>query len=601
MNDRKKITLEFGIISAAVLLAYFPALALGFYGDDWIFYDLAGRLNLSEYLVKYFDPGAQTAWYRPVQGMLWRVGNTIFGTNPLGYHLVNVLLHLANSFLILALVRRITRNARAAFFAALIFATLPTAALAVFWPGVVDTLETFFYLLATWFWFEHLSARRDRESSVDAVDGSAKQPAKANCPERKPKGSSPILPVAAFLAFLFALFSKEIGVTLPITLFLMDRFIVAQPATRAQLAKRYAPFALVLVPYAWIEYIVTRRSVFVNREGYDPGIQIAQNLADYLGTLAFPWIASPPFNYIALALGAGLLAYLIVAKKWYALLPALVGAALAILPVAPFPFVANRFLYLPLVASAILLALGIDRIAGRVPRVWSAFALIVGVALFGSVNIARAASEFAENGRVARVPFRNIRQAHPTLPDDTYFYFFNPPVPGANLSGMMLWYYGARVSARATDDGRPANLRARANAFVIYWDAQDNQKEQRVEKDIAARMSPAPTPSTGLIQLAGYELVRANLKRGEPVLGLLYLRVTDHFERVIHAEARLIAPDGRAVASAQKIIAGLGKLGELTIAPFQLPLEVEPGSYRLEISITTLPEKISIDPIVIAE
>ena len=595
MNERKKFALAFAITGAAVLLAYFPALALGFYGDDWIFYDLAGRLNLSEYLSKYFDPHAQTAWYRPVQGVLWRAGYTIFGTNPLGYHLVNVLLHLANSLLILALARRITRNARAAFFAALIFATLPTAALAVFWPGVVDTLETVFYLLATWFWFEYLI----KDSSIYAVARLDTQPAKANCPERKTKGASPIAMTAAYIAFLFALFSKEIGVTLPITLFLMDRCVVAQPATHAQLTKRYAPFALALAPYAWIEYIVTRRSVFVNREGYNPGIQIAQNLADYLGTLAFPWIASPPLNYVSLALGVALLSYLIVAKKWYALLPAIVGAVLAILPVAPFPFVANRFLYLPLVASALVLALGFDLIARRVSRAWLAFAIIAGVALFGSAHIARAASEFAENGRVARVPFRNLRQAHPTLPDDTYFYFIQPPVPGTNLSGMMLWQYGARVSARATDDGRPANLRAHANAYVIFWDAQNNQKEQRVEKEIAARMSPAP--SGGMIQVEGFELARANLKRGEPVLVLLYLSARDHFALVIHADARLIAADGRVVASDQKIISGFEKLNEIVVAPLQLPLDVEPSSYRLEIGITTLAEKIMVDPIVISE
>jgi len=70
---------------------------------------------------------------------------------------------------------------------------------------------------------------------------------------------------------------------------------------------------------------------------------------------------------------------------------------------------------------------------------------------------------------------------------------------------------------------------------------------------------------------------------------------------VIHEDARLIAADGRVVASEQKIISGFEKLNEIVVAPLQLPLDVEPGSYRLEIGITTLAEKIMVDPIVISE
>ncbi len=57
----RKPWLTLAVIAAVVLIAYLPALRLGFYGDDWIFYDLAGRLSLPDYIVKYLDPRVQTA------------------------------------------------------------------------------------------------------------------------------------------------------------------------------------------------------------------------------------------------------------------------------------------------------------------------------------------------------------------------------------------------------------------------------------------------------------------------------------------------------------------------------------------------------------
>jgi len=565
MRARLKFPLAMLALVAMVLIAYAPAFQFGFYGDDWIFFDLAGRLNLDEYLYKYFDPQAQTAWYRPVQGVLWRIGYTAFGHNPLGYHAVNIFLHLANVLLLFALVKRETQNKRVGFVAALIFATLPTAALAVFWAGVVDPLETLFYLAATWFWLAYLRDERARDF------------------------------IFAFGAFLFALFSKEIGVTLPVTLFLLDRFWIARPASLVQLARRYALFALTLIPFAGIEWIVTRRSVFVNREGYSPGAQITQNLADYFSALAFPWGFFPPLSYAWLALVAPVLAFLIFGRKRYALIPLVVGAAITILPVAPFPFVAHRFLYLSLVAFAILFALAFDAFARR----WRviAFASLVLVVVWGGVDIAAQAARYAEDGRIARVPFRNVRQAHPSLPDDTYFYFINPPVPGPNLSGMFFWQYGARVFASANDSGQPAKLRDHANAYVIYWDAAGNQKEQRVEKDLAARASLVLPVQLGDAQLAGYELARANVKRGEPIVLWLYWRTPSTSS--LNTRVELLTADNRVVAQMASVQTELAS--ELGVQVIVWSPVIQAGTYRLQVRVENARDGLVIEPLVISE
>src|SRR5919109_1258997 len=142
--SRKIFWLGLATIAAVVLLTYMPTLKLNFYADDYSFVEMAGRSSLSQYLTFYFDPRVQTGWYRPVQGMLFGIEYVLFGINPLGYHLVNVLVHLANCLLLFAIIWRVAKRWRIAFVAALVYSGLPLFGVAVFWPGDADFLLTLF-------------------------------------------------------------------------------------------------------------------------------------------------------------------------------------------------------------------------------------------------------------------------------------------------------------------------------------------------------------------------------------------------------------------------------------------------------------------------
>lgn len=557
-------------IAAIVLVVYQRALNIGFYGDDWIFYQLAGRLSLPEYLTKYFDPRAQTAWYRPVQGLLFRVEYVLWEGNTSAYHWRNILLHLANCFWVWAIVGRVARNRKFALFAALLFAALPLGAQAVFWPGVVDPLEAFFYLAAIFFWVGYLQSLRTRDYAL------------------------------TFLAFWLALFSKEIGVSIPIILFLIDRCVVARPIRVQALVRRYIGFVLVWLVYLPIEYLAISRSVFISREGYSPTLALFSNLFDYLAALAFPWLFVPVANHVWLVtVGMGL-TLLMVRWKKFSLLPMLIGAVLVILPVAPFPFVAHRFLYVASVVPAILYGWVLTRVEARARGL--AMVILGVVILFGGWRITNDANDFGEWARVARVPFRNVRQAHPTLLAGTYLYFINPPVPGSNLIGMFFWHYGAQVTVGATDLGQPARLREYATTFVYLFDEQGNQKELRAAKTLDARAALPITLGESIV-LEGFELVSDRIERGDEVVMLLYWRVTRRIADNYKVIVQLADAAGRVATSYEqeprrgKSPTSMWQPGELIVDAIVLPIQadVPPGVYRIEIGMTDAAMKRLLD------
>ncbi len=555
------------VLLLVVFVAFFQALQVSFVGDDWIFFELAGRLSLPDYLIKYFDPRVQTAWYRPVQGVLFRMGYQVFGNDPLWYHLVNVLYHAANSLLIFALVFRALKNRRTAFVAALLFATFPLSVLAVFWTGVIDPVTALFSLLAIWFWLSYLENENGRDYWL------------------------------AFCSFLVALFSKEIGVTLPITLFLLDRFFSHKPTTWKLLIKRYVWFVVVWAVYAPLEYIVVQRSVFVHHEGYQPRFGFLVNLIDYLAGLAFPWRFLPPLSYVCLVIAVLTLGYLVIVRRAFGLIPVVVGSVLYILPVVFFPEVSFRFAYTSLAGSALLFALLFERIWSYLSRLQAhglIFLVVAALVVYSAGSISSAAADYGEFGRVSRVPFRNVRQAHPVFPDNTLIYFIRPPLPGPNLSGMFFWYYGSRVHVAVDDSEFRGYLRDYPQTYVDYFDEQGNQKEQAVERDVTTRIGPAlPARFVEPLQLENYELVSSQLKRDQALLLFLYWRALGPINEDYTVFVHLVDQNDRVVASYDKE-PRRGNTPTSTWVPEErivdavqlaLPPAVPAGRYRVEVGL----------------
>lgn len=559
---RKRLLATSAIIAAFVLLVYYPALKLTFFGDDYLFIETAGRASFWQYLALYFDPRLQTAWYRPLQGMRYGLIYALFGAQPLAYHLVNVLVHICNCLLLFAIVGQIARNWRVALLTTLLYASLPLYSVAVFWPGVADFVMTLFFLAAILAWVQF------RQSG-------------------KPYGYG-----LALLFFVLALLTKELAVTLPIVLLLFDWGLLRAPLNIRALAKHYAMFGLILAVYAPIEYSIQARGIFVNTYGYGASTAVLDNAVRYLAALAFPWMLPEPWNFFWLG-GALVLGGVIVFWKKSRALWALGGiGALTLAPVVPFPWVDLRYLYVPLMVACVLFATLLDRAHTR----WRARRWFTPLMLFlftlvlwsNGQGVQAAANDFNELARVARVPFRDLSQRHPTFPPNTYLYFVDPLPQIAELSGMFFLRYGTNVTVGGnTGSARRAELRAHANAYVIWFDEERRTRELPVEKSIGTAMRPAPPLEFAApIRLEGYELARTRITRDQAIALILYWHALSSSEEytvtmtVVDAYGKRVAqtrhPLRRRAPDPLIVDAIVLPAAHLALGEYQLELVVEP-------------------------
>src|SRR5438067_10934194 len=141
------------IIAAVVFACYANALRCGLVFDDLnaiVNNPAVRRLDVAHILTRPAWFARPVPIYRPVTTLGFALDHAAHGVRPLGYHLVNVLLHAAVSVLVAAVVRHATGDAAIAFVTALLFAAHPVHTEAV--TSVVGRAELLagLFALAAW-------------------------------------------------------------------------------------------------------------------------------------------------------------------------------------------------------------------------------------------------------------------------------------------------------------------------------------------------------------------------------------------------------------------------------------------------------------------
>ena len=152
------------MIFAAALAAYLPALGAGFVWNDRDYVTKPALRALGGLRLIWFKLGATEQYYPLLHSAFW-AEHRIWGDAPLGYHLVNVLLHATSACILWLILRRLA--VPGAWLAALIFTLHPVCAESVAWISEQkNTFSTMFYLWAAWVYLQFDERRRWRDYTL---------------------------------------------------------------------------------------------------------------------------------------------------------------------------------------------------------------------------------------------------------------------------------------------------------------------------------------------------------------------------------------------------------------------------------------------------
>jgi hypothetical protein len=145
-------------IILATLAAYWPVFSAGFIWDDDAYVTDNPLLTAPDGLSSIWFSAHSQSQYFPLVFSTLRLEYALWGLNPVGYHVVNVGLHIVNSLLVWALLRRLALPR--AWLAAAVFALHPVQVETVAWvTELKNTESTLFYLLAVFAWLDFCAGK----------------------------------------------------------------------------------------------------------------------------------------------------------------------------------------------------------------------------------------------------------------------------------------------------------------------------------------------------------------------------------------------------------------------------------------------------------
>jgi hypothetical protein len=346
-----------GLISYSIILNSF------FLSDDFV---QIGRVLEGDLSVTWgLGPGG---FFRPLFILSYIVDSTLWGTNPLGYHLTNVALHTLNSYLVFILSARLMRrnghdpalSFRISAASGLLFLLLPSHTEAVSWiSGRADLIATLFFVTALIFFDSYMQERY-----------------------------IPYL-AATLVLFSLALLAKESALCLPLIIIAME----LSPATHQgqapnfkQAIKTGGMLVLILLGYFLIRYAAIGTFIGVYGASHHLNFKLPlvwERLPKYSARAVMPplpqqltFMFLKPFKSRAFVTFAviwtGLLSILLVCRhKWQSptqrkqqnvfLVLLLISFLCSLLPVitmgiSVFDTSGERFVYLPSIFTSIAIA-----------------------------------------------------------------------------------------------------------------------------------------------------------------------------------------------------------------------------------------------------
>lgn len=398
VGEGKKLVVWDIIILLLLALAIFQPLF--FFNEDIALINIAGDLNLGGAIDRIWtesllgDTG-NGGLYRPIPlSSLW-IDHQIWGLNSWGYHLRNIALNMICTLLVYLIARQLIEKKIFAFIPAIFFLFHPAHPATIYWISArADLFCTMFYLAGVFFIIRYL-----RTGSIwKCLLGS--------------------------IAFLFALFSKEMAVSAP--LIIIPIAFLAQPE-HSHIKKRILPaFLSATIPAAI--YFAIRVAVLGNPfgggESYhfpSPGY-IPINLAKSAGFLILPFghevaeglLFANRTLFLGIAILAGFAGIALLAlftkrdrrNLWFA-----IAVAISILPVLGLTM--RWHMYLPSAFLALLIGNILPKGFTRIRNI----VIVAALFLFMSSGFVRLAATWDSNSEFNRNLAKKTAAILSTNPD----------------------------------------------------------------------------------------------------------------------------------------------------------------------------------------
>ncbi len=378
------------LIAIVTFVVFFPALQNGFvsWDDDRNFLENPSYRGLGWSQLRWMFTTFHGGHYQPLSWMTLGLDYLLWGMEPWGYHLTNLLFHAANAVLFFFVSLRLLSLAffktavsgnlalhAAAGLAALIFSIHPLRVESVAWVTARRDLLSAFFLLLTLLCYLRAS-----------------QVAESVFTRRR-------WMTAAVLVYASSLLSKAIGMTLPVVLLALDVYPLRRlgggpgrfdrtahlerwfgPGVRRIWFEKVSFFLLAAISGIVALFIQEEAGALKPLERYGPTARIAQaffGFAFYLWKTIFPFGLSPlyelparfnpwdwPFVLSGLVVVAVSLALFVVRERWPAALAIWVCYLALLAPVSGIAqtgaqVAADRYSYLSCLGWAILAGAGL--------------------------------------------------------------------------------------------------------------------------------------------------------------------------------------------------------------------------------------------------
>ena len=154
------------VLAAMIFLVFGGTLRHGFvnFDDDVYVYDnppVAG--GLTGHGIAWAFTHVHSSNWHPITWISHMLDCQLYGLNPAGHHLTNLLLHGTTTILLFLLLRKMTGSLWPSAFAAAVFAVHPLRVESVAWVAErKDVLGGLFFMLTLWAYVHHVSGTRTR-------------------------------------------------------------------------------------------------------------------------------------------------------------------------------------------------------------------------------------------------------------------------------------------------------------------------------------------------------------------------------------------------------------------------------------------------------